>query len=140
MALILSYLRLIERLRKKKGSTHLLVKLDDAVNRKIPYECVCGRGGEIYLGRAFARWMMYIVLFIPMGASLFNIKEMWPLILFFLAIIAWVYIPGYFQIYKQMKKSKHSMHCSRKAAIASLPYQTEGSWFEIRKIRNHKKR
>jgi len=118
---------------RKSNPTHLLIKLNNVANRKVAYECICGKGGNIYLGRAFVR-VIDLAILILLTLSIFSGARIpLPVILLLSLLILGVYIPLYISLYKKMRASKHSKSCSRIAAIHALPYQTQGSWFEIRK-------
>lgn len=116
-----------------KSPRHTLLKITDSLNKKVPYECICAQGGDIYLGRVFVRYIDTAIFSLALISLLLGAKIPLPVILLLSTIFSAVYIPIYFSIYKEMNASKHSERCSKKAAIYALPYQTRGSWFEIKK-------
>ena len=111
---------------RKSNPTHPLVKLNNAANKKIAYECICGKGGNIYVGRAFVRVINIAILILFTLSIFLGARIPIPVILLLSIIILGVYIPMFINIYKDMRAYKHSKPCSRKAAIRALPYQTRG--------------
>jgi len=97
------------------------------------YTCKCDTGGEIILGKALVKWLNVIIIILLSGFVFVDILKVWPALLLLSLVVLCVYIPIYFQIYKEMKRAKHNDVCSKKAAFVSLPYQMQGSWFEIKR-------
>lgn len=125
---------------RKKNPTHPLVKLSNTANKKVEYKCTCGKGGTIYLGRAVVRWMdlviitlIFSIFFLDLKEALTTIREALPALLFLLIVCLCVYIPLYISLYREMREYMHSEECSKNAAIRALPYQMQGSKFEVYK-------
>lgn len=115
----------VRRLRKQKRIEHSLVRLDDFINLDATYACTCNAGGRIVLGKRIVKWMTIVIVVIPLALLiLFALQN--KAVILYLLIIAAVYGNVYIQIYRDMRKNRHDVACSRRTAIAALPYQIRG--------------
>lgn len=113
---------IVRRLRKQKRIEHPLVRLDDFINLDATYACTCNTGGRIILGKRIVKWMTVVIVVIPLVLLLLFALHNKAVILFLLIIVV-VYGNVYRQIYYDMRKYHHDTRCSRRTAIAALPYQ-----------------
>ncbi len=44
-------------------------------HKKVAYHCICHRGGEIYLGKAFVRWIDAAILILGTSFLFIDIKK-----------------------------------------------------------------
>ena len=141
LILTTAYIKYVNKLRKQKRFRNPLVRLDIAADTDIVYRCNCGKGDTIVLGKCFSSWMQKFVLFlllisivISITSSTFDtIQKFLTVLLVMLPILLIVYVPIYFQIFKEMLKAGHTGICSKRVAITALPYQMQNSWFKIKK-------
>jgi hypothetical protein len=131
--LFLLYEVYVRKKRKQTRKRHPVVKLNDAIEKRKEFMCICGREDKIRLGLGWVRtvniiWVTVfsLVLFVAVYDS--TLLTIW---LFIALLIAGIVIFNYTQIYRDMIKFGHTPDCSRKCARVGIWYQARGSSFYI---------
>ena len=118
---------------KQRNNKHLWSRLSSSIEKQYEYKCRCSRGGKIYLGLRLAKWVNIAIIVIPL--VIINIwqiidMEFVPAMIVDLLLVG-IFTRGYVDLYRAMRKDKHSTKCSRGAAILGNLYSGRGSSYSI---------
>lgn len=109
--------------------SHIVKKSGGPLRATKQFQCVCDRGGNIYLGLYVGKTINVIgllCLVFLIGMSFYDQDfgiQTAALSLIVLGLYTWNYV----EIYHDMKRHKHSTICSKACARAGVWYQFKGS-------------
>jgi len=121
------------RSKRRRSNKHFWRDVSSAIEKLREYNCRCGRGGKIYLGLNWAKWIniTFAAMIIFMNVwTIIDQEDIDAIIIacFFVTIVfAW----GYIDLYRAMRKAQHSVQCSRGAAMLGSLYGAKGSSYSI---------
>lgn len=117
----------------RKNNKRFWRNISSAIEKHHEYNCRCGRGGKIYLGLNWAKWIniaLVAAVVIVNVLSIIGREDTEPAItvdLFAVIVFTW----GYISVYRAMRKAKHSIQCSHRAAMLGSLYSSRGNYYTV---------
>lgn len=124
--------------RKKRKQTrgkqkHPAVKINDAIERRKEFICICGTGDKISLGLHWVKTVNIIWVTILIFVMLFALYD--PTLRIIALIVALLFTGivtfNYRYLYRNMIRHGHTPDCSKQCAEIGVWYQARGSSFHI---------
>ncbi|MNX71507.1 hypothetical protein D3C86_1028240 [compost metagenome] len=120
--LFLLYEAYVRKKRKQTRKRHPVVKLNDAIEKRKEYMCICGREDKIHLGLHWVRTVniIWVTIFgLVLLVAVYD-AALLTTVLFIALLIAGIVVFNYMQIYRDMMKYGHTPNCSLKCARVGI--------------------
>jgi hypothetical protein len=119
--------------KRRKNNKRFWRNISTAIEKLREYNCRCGRGGKIYLGLNWAKWIniTFAAAIIFINAWTIIDQEDIDAIIIADLVVAIVFAWGYVDLYRAMRKAQHSVQCSRGAAMLGNLYSSRGSYYSV---------